>query len=228
MTIATSGQIVQNLLHTLDESIRCRDNKPSIHKSSFEEIEEAIFEFEPRARGDLGTGSPRADLYLTLIQFNVWRALISNMADLKFGREWYESEEAISPHFEDKQGHRDRETREFSLVPQHLRPTDLQRRIRHHPWIDLLPFPQLRDNLLLAEGMYDETDLCNDLLEFIGVSHENTGLIVWCNPWDTSGWEVSESFLVKWGWVLVGCDDLLTSTQMWRARRGEPPLGPSI
>lgn len=146
------------------------------------------------------------------------------MADLHFGRDWFESEEAISPHFQGRQPHLDRATPNPALIPYDLRPTDLQKEISHHPWIDLLPFPRLRDNLLLAEGAYDETDLCNDLLEFVDIPHENTGLIVWSHPWDTSGWEISERFLTKWGWALAGCDDLIASSQRWRATRGEKAL----
>ncbi|KAF0321833.1 aryl-alcohol dehydrogenase [Colletotrichum asianum] len=63
-----------------------------------------------------------------------------------------------------------------------LRPTDLQRRILHHPWIDLFPFPIFRDNVLLAmeSGSVDDDQLCADILE---VKDEDLAgrpsLIVW-------------------------------------------------
>jgi len=166
---------------------------------------------------DYVIGSPRTDLLLTLVQFNVFRALISNTFSLGFTMEWLD-EAAISPFC----------TGIFEQVrlssPPSLHPTTLQRSISHHPWIDLFPFPQLRDNLLLAGDSYDETALCNDLVDFCDVTHENTGLIVWKEPWDPSGWEVTEAFLSKWSWVIIGCGDLVQSTNYWRAKRGERPL----
>jgi hypothetical protein len=56
------------------------------------------------------------------------------------------------------------------------------------------------------------------------VPHEQTGLVVWSVPWDPSGWEVSEGFLEKWGWVVQGCEELMVSTSRWRRLRGDQEL----
>jgi hypothetical protein len=112
----------------------------------------------------------------------------------------------------------------ISSCPASLRPTAIQRTIPHHPWIDLFPIPQMRDNMLLAGDSYDEYELCNDLVDFCDVPNEKTGLIVWGEPWDPSGWEMSESFLSRWRWVVKGCIGLLASTNYWRAQRGESEL----
>ncbi|KAK5116541.1 hypothetical protein LTR85_009166 [Meristemomyces frigidus] len=174
--------------------------------------------FEAQAHHDYVIGSPRVDDLLTLIQFNVFRALINNMHALRFGEEWL-LEDAISPYALGT-------TRGSSmeLVPANLRPTALQCDVSHHPWIDLFPIPSLRDNLLLADDTYDEYDLCNDLVDFHGVSHDRTGLIAWDKPWHASGWEATEGFIAKWPWVVKGCRELAESTNFWRARRGEEPL----
>jgi hypothetical protein len=84
----------------------------------------------------------------------------------------------------------------------------------------------MQENLLLAEAEdgYDEYGLCNDLVDFCNVPNDKTGLIVWKEPWDSSGWEVSEAFLKKWGWVVRGCRELMVSTNFWRERRGEKRL----
>lgn len=84
--------------------------------------------------------------------------------------------------------------------------------------------PKMRDNLLLAGYLHDEDQLCNDLVEFGNVSNEQTGLIVWNDPWDSMGLEVSETFLDKWAWTVSGFVKLLESTNYWRAKRGEKPL----
>lgn len=82
----------------------------------------------------------------------------------------------------------------------------------------------MRDNLLLAGDSYDEDQLCNDLVEFVDLTNEQTGLIVWSEPWDPAGWEISETFLKNWGWTVNGCVELLESTNFWRATRGEDAL----
>ncbi|KAK7422695.1 hypothetical protein QQX98_001483 [Neonectria punicea] len=108
-------------------------------------------------------------------------------------------------------------------LPSGLRPTTLQYSTQHHPWIDLLPIPRLRDNLLERDiESFDEEGLC---CAFTGRGHrQGAGVIVWREPWDCSGWEVTEEFVRSWGWVIVGCWDLFRSTNMWRAQRGERPL----
>jgi len=162
-------------------------------------------------------GSPRVDQLLTLIQFNVFRALLNNTINMGWNLEWLECTDSISPW---NTIPLDSEP----LCPHALRPTPVQRTIAHHPWIDLWPIPKMRDNLLLAGDSYDEDQLCNDLVEFCDIPNEQTGLIVWSEPWDPAGWEASETFLRKWGWIVKGCVELLQSTNYWRTRRGEKPL----
>lgn len=65
--------------------------------------------------------------------------------------------------------------------------------------------------MLLAEDQYDEMALCNDLVEFCNPPNEKTGLIIWKDPWDPSGWEVSETFARRWAWVIKGYEELLAS-----------------
>ncbi|KAB8263307.1 hypothetical protein BDV32DRAFT_119166 [Aspergillus pseudonomiae] len=164
-------------------------------------------------------GSPRTDLLLHLIQFNFTKALIENTRVLGLTSEQLH-DDAISPfniagpwpyNFE-------------ASLPSSLQPTTIQRTILHHPWLDLLPVPEMRNNLILAEDSYDETQLCLDMKGAVSVSTSQTGIIVWRDPWDASGWEVTEPFARSWGWVIRGCRDLRRSTNAWRARRNERPL----
>ena len=53
---------------------------------------------------------------------------------------------------------------------------------------------------------------------------ERRGVIVWSPPWDVRGWEVTEGFWNKWGFLMKGCDDVLEATNYWRGQRGEEPL----
>jgi hypothetical protein len=179
-------------------------------------IQELMHQYERLARQEYALGSPRVDQLLTLIQFNVFRALISNTSTLGFSMAWLE-EDALSPF-------PSQPALNIQSCPSSLHPTQTQRKVPHHPWIDLFPFPRLRDNLLLADGSYDEYALCNELVDFCDVPNEKTGLIVWGEPWDPFGWEATSSFLKRWGWVVKGCEELSRSTNYWRAKRGEGAL----
>jgi len=53
---------------------------------------------------------------------------------------------------------------------------------------------------------------------------EMKGIVAWSDPWSPAGWEVSEGFLEKWGFLLIGCEDMLVATNKWRALRGEEAL----
>ncbi|KAK9244236.1 hypothetical protein V1506DRAFT_507731 [Lipomyces tetrasporus] len=152
-----------------------------------------INHYERWARQCSMHGSPDADNLLTLVQFNVFRAL---------------------------------EYLDISRPPSALRPSALQRTVPHHPWLDLFPYPVMRDNILLAGEDFDDTELCIDLVEFCNVaSHgERTGLVVWGEPSDPYSWEVSEGFVKKWGWVIRGCRELFMSPNYWREKRGEKKL----
>lgn len=106
----------------------------------------------------------------------------------------------------------------ISNLPPSLQPTALQISVLHHPWIDLFPCPKLRDNLLRKGDALDGSEICHDVCK--GGENENTGLIVWGDPWDPSGWEVTESLAKKWPWMIEGCDEVIEGTNYWRALRG--------
>lgn len=85
----------------------------------------------------------------------------------------------------------------------------------------------MRDNLILNAGKIDEDDLCCDLVGglYEGFNEvEQRGIMVWGEPWREDGWEVSEGFVKKWGFMLRGCGELVEATNRWRARRGEAAL----
>ncbi|KAJ4319337.1 hypothetical protein N0V84_006422 [Fusarium piperis] len=44
----------------------------------------------------------------------------------------------------------------------------------------------------------------------------------------TGGWEVTELFAKKWGFLLRGCEDVLNAANKWRETRGENPLSVNI
>ncbi|KFZ01263.1 hypothetical protein V501_10107, partial [Pseudogymnoascus sp. VKM F-4519 (FW-2642)] len=161
----------------------------------------------------------------SLSQFNFVKAMFANIGVLGLSDEEMD-DEALSP-FNRLLGpfplQPDLTMARFSHLPTGLQPTGLQSSAPHHPWIDLLPMPEMRDNIFRQEvDSFVEEELCHAMR---GQAPDlNPGLLVWRDPWDPTGWEVTEEFIRSWGWVIEGCADLLHSTNTWRARRGEKPL----
>ncbi|MCJ1398394.1 hypothetical protein MMC11_001592 [Xylographa trunciseda] len=119
----------------------------------------------------------------------------------------------------------------FQHVSPDLRPIAAQLRYRHHPWIDTIPSPTLRQRLIQCISsdppMVDEDDFCLDL--------QKDGLVCWGSmlgkaerpggsgaPWDVRSWEVQPWFLRKWWFVLGGsAGELFQTSKWWNEMRGD-------
>ncbi|MCJ1321863.1 hypothetical protein MMC15_007208 [Xylographa vitiligo] len=181
------------------------------------------------------------DYLLTLVQFNVLRALLTNISLLHLTSTFFPSAStppAVPPP--------------PSLIPPALRPTPLQLSTPHLPWIDIFPHPVVRDNLIRAGSAVDDQDVFIDIVgeicgggggpcEILGMEwdasrvivrdkeegepeKEMKGVLVWADPWDASNWELTEGFLRKWGWMFRGATDLIDASNAWREKRGEDRL----
>jgi Domain of unknown function (DUF3425) len=99
--------------------------------------------------------------------------------------------------------------------PPALTPTPLQLTTPHLPYIPLLPFPSLRQKLLLAGSLVPSEELWDDFTR--------GDIRVWgSTPWESTGWEIGERFARKWWWVLD--QGVLDRANFWRAVRGERAL----
>jgi hypothetical protein len=58
----------------------------------------------------------------------------------------------------------------------------------HHPWLDFFPHPKARENLICAQGRYDEDEFCLDILGFWNPDASDNMLLVWGEPTDTGNW----------------------------------------
>jgi Domain of unknown function (DUF3425) len=172
-----------------------------------------------------------ADPLLTLTTYNVVRGLVLNLIILG----------AESPAYCETVHSLKR--RPGQNLPPDLMPTPSQGKL-HPAWIDVFPAPKIRDNIIEHLGEFDEDELCDELLGGICSDESNKeivrvasltendlhfqsgrpGLILWSDPWDVRGWEVTPSFLSNWAWVLAGCTEILESTNRWRAMRDEAPI----
>ena len=164
-----------------------------------------------------------ADHLITLLQFNVLRASLANRRLISSFHNIPEDEcSSAATHVLPSPSNP-------QTIPPSLHPTEMQRTVPHESWIDIIPHPVWRDNLILASGSFDEDDLWVDVVGglfegFPASEVEQRGLIAWSPPWHVSGWELSEGFWRKWGWSLKGCGDALEATNRWREKRGEEPL----
>ncbi len=99
--------------------------------------------------------------------------------------------------------------------PSSLFPTELQRTIPHHGYIDMIPFPIIRDRILETLAVINEEELCHDL--------QSDEWKIWGKkPWEPKSWEFSGEFVLKW-WFLLD-DEILMMTNFWRMQRQEEPL----
>jgi hypothetical protein len=174
--------------------------------------------FAKLAYQDYLLGALKPNHLTLLVQVNIHEALVQNAAALGISRDYYTDDNALSP---------------FNLqgpvilpgpYPRVLEPTELQKMIPHHPWLDLFPIPRFRDNLIRACETVDEYELCGDLADVREYCGEKPSLIIWGDPLDPWAWEATVSFLRKWGWLLRGCPQILDATNYWRGVRGEPTL----
>ncbi|KAI1774482.1 hypothetical protein F4818DRAFT_84584 [Hypoxylon cercidicola] len=162
------------------------------------------------------------DHLITLLQFNALRALAVNrtlvsgilVTPLDCGEEIVH----VIPYPANPE-----------LLPSTLLPTTLQQTVPHGDWVDLFPCPEGRDRLIRAAGTFDEDELWADCIGglyegFPDDEVERRGIIAWSPPWDITGWEMSEGFLRKWGWLFKGLPGALEATNRWRIKRGEEPF----
>lgn len=100
-------------------------------------------------------------------------------------------------------------------LPQAIVPTAQQQIVPHLPYIDMLPWPSLRDRLLNSIMTINETEFVMDMA--------SGDLKIWGSmPWDPMGWEFGPDLARKW-WFLMD-DGIMHTTNFWRGQRGEAPL----
>lgn len=178
-----------------------------------------VAQFAQQAYQDYTLAAPRPAALQTLVQLNVLDALTRNASALNITIESLCAEHALSPSV----CHGPPGPDEVS-VPLSLRPTSLQRAVHHHPWIDILPLPEVRDSILRICGTPEEDELNIDLVDVEESDCEKPNLVIWGHHADPWAWEATIPFLRKWGWLVRDCQTLLDSTNYWRERRGDKRL----
>ena len=120
----------------------------------------------------------------------------------------------------------------FKTMKPDLRPNSEQITVKHHPYIDILPFPTLRKNLITHQEEIDEDEFFQDMFTGLvcwggaGIGRKDrevsTGYASTGTPWDVRSWEARVWFLKKY-WTLLGGEDgeLVRQSEWWRSIRGE-------
>lgn len=178
-----------------------------------------VAQFAQQAYQDYTLAAPRPAALQTLVQLNVLDALTRNANALNITIESLCAEHTLSRFV----CHGPPGPDEVS-VPPSLRPTALQRAVHHHPWIDILPLPEVRDSILRICGTPEEDELNIDLVDVEESDCEKPNLVIWGHHADPWAWEATIPFLRKWGWLVRDCQTLLDSTSYWRERRGDKRL----
>ncbi|KAF3930344.1 hypothetical protein ABW19_dt0207931 [Dactylella cylindrospora] len=118
-------------------------------------------------------------------------------------------------------------------LPADLQPTITQLTVPHHPMLDLLPWPKVRDKLISTFRLQETTwpvhksERLNVLrLVYDMENSEADGLegvrVNGIDAFDGSGWEVGQGFFTVWWWALD--PQVVGRSNYWRNQRGDPKL----
>jgi hypothetical protein len=166
------------------------------------------------------------DHLMLLVQYNLYRACLNNMEVLNIA----------TPNLLTV-------TVPTENIPPTFVPTYLQRTVMHPAWIDSIPSDILRDNFIRQYNTYDTDEFWFDAVGDLHEAYEKplhddgastkkdfqlgdefSGLMCWSDPWLIESYEISPRHLKKWWKLHEGCDALVRGTNMWRVKRGEPPI----
>jgi len=106
-------------------------------------------------------------------------------------------------------------------LPAALQPTYLQLQTPHHIYIDLIPSPLLRDELIKA-GFETANAFLTEVCTFVYETEDHKQVIIWGEDYLSEfSWEFSEEVLNKWGDTILR-GDWRSRTNFWRRQRNIP------
>lgn len=118
----------------------------------------------------------------------------------------------------------------LSTLPTHLQPTPTQRLIPHHPVLDLLPWPTVRDKFIqvfhlpvnlrpkTAQDPMGMLRLIYDMEDAGGEGINVHGQ----DPFQASGWEIGQVVFERWWWAFE--TDVIQTSNQARKKRGAKSL----
>lgn len=114
-------------------------------------------------------------------------------------------------------------------LPPAWQPTSTQVIVPHHPMLDFLPWPGVRDRIIRILAMPDEVRPPNAMgpLGLVNFAYDfedkAEGVRIYgADPYDPNSWEVGQVFFERW-WFLFD-REIIENSNRWRLLRGAPPL----
>lgn len=187
-------------------------------------------------------------LLLHLISQNVCRGFMSNKSLLRLAAKFINVDHntfTLCHHAVVRPTHQ--------AIPDGLVPTQLQMNSPHPTWMDVIPFPRIRDNLIRRQYLFHHMNFLEDVIGDVNyltrsedeltlpaaswncqgedggqMDHDTKGLVLWGEPYLKESWEVTSRFLGKWAWTTEGCEEIIDISNGWRVTRGEDPLEISV
>ncbi|KAK5063166.1 hypothetical protein LTR84_005242 [Exophiala bonariae] len=119
---------------------------------------------------------------------------------------------------------------QYRHLPANLQPTMVQMTVPHHPIIDLLPWPRVRDRMITIlsqppEMRPPQAASQTALLDFVyDIEDSSEGMrLSGSDPYSANNWEVGEKVFSSWWWIFDR--DILRRSNELRQSRGAPLLG---
>ncbi len=117
----------------------------------------------------------------------------------------------------------------LALLPTNWRPTRAQRMIPHHPILDVMPWPAVRERLIGIFSLPFEVRPLTAadplaLIQFVYDLEDGAeGLRVWgSDPYDASCWEIGQLVFERWWFVFDR--EVVDQSNRWREMRGASKL----
>ncbi|KAK1969439.1 hypothetical protein LY78DRAFT_350661 [Colletotrichum sublineola] len=115
------------------------------------------------------------------------------------------------------------------LLPETWRPTTSQILVPHHPIMDFLPWPDVRDRIINLFSLPDEArpPAARGQLGLVNFAYDledsGEGARIWgADPYDASSWEVGQVLFERWWFVFDR--KVIDQSNKWRRLRGAATL----
>jgi hypothetical protein len=114
-------------------------------------------------------------------------------------------------------------------LPENLMPTEAQLALPHHPAIDVLPWPAVRNRLIKMYNMpsdlwprHPEDGTESSFIRFIYDMEDGGVRVTGPDPAKESAWEIEQRFFECWWWALDQA--IVANSNLKRLARGQPML----
>ncbi|KEF58127.1 uncharacterized protein A1O9_06050 [Exophiala aquamarina CBS 119918] len=121
---------------------------------------------------------------------------------------------------------------QYKHLPTNLQPSMVQLTVPHHPILDILPWPAVRDRMIMIlaqppEARPPQAASPTALLDFVyDIEDSSEGVrISGSDPYSANNWEVGEKVFNSWWWIFDR--DVVRRSNELRKSRGAPLLGSS-